>query len=233
MASTGVSPSKRKSFLLDNSALNAQTNGLSYRFSKDLHDKKQGKLGPEDLAIWGTVVEGHDVGDGWVKIGDRYLPTTLNGHHVVFEQRDGASEAGTNGQGGSFKETQSAASTVRTQVGKVFNSAKGVAKDIAGDPVKRKIAGSAVGGGIVGGAAGGTVGATAGGVVGGTVGLVGAPFTLGLSIPIGAVVGGGLGLGAGAIAGGSTGMAVGGAVGYRISRNTNGLTSRKEQDDVQ
>jgi len=67
-----------REFLIDNSDLQANTKGLGYRRSKHLQDKDG-----TELAEWGTTVLGVDQGDGWVKIGRRYLPTKLNGKAVL------------------------------------------------------------------------------------------------------------------------------------------------------
>jgi len=67
-----------REFLVDNSELQASTKGLGYRLSKHLHDKDGA-----ELAEWGTLVLGIDQGDGWVKVGRRYLPTKLNGKNVI------------------------------------------------------------------------------------------------------------------------------------------------------
>jgi len=65
-------------YLIANSALQAVTNGLGYRDSKDMADKSN------NMAIeWGQVVEGVDEGDGWLKVGQHFLPMTLEGERVA------------------------------------------------------------------------------------------------------------------------------------------------------
>lgn len=67
-----------QSFLIDNSQLNAQTNGIGFRFSKKLTDRDL-----RAVAHWGSVVQGKDLGDGWLQVGDCFLPTKLQGIPVV------------------------------------------------------------------------------------------------------------------------------------------------------
>lgn len=68
-------------FLVDNSQLQAQSYGLGYRGSKDLDD-----LVPSKAAVWGEKVPGHDRGDGWIQVGDFYLPEELEGKRVLVAQ---------------------------------------------------------------------------------------------------------------------------------------------------
>merc|ERR1719171_1770811 len=72
----------------------------------------------------------------------------------------------------------------------------------------------AAAGAIAVGAVGGVMGAGSGAGVGMAAGVVGAPFTFGLSIPMGGVVGGGVGLCAGAAVGGGAGAVAAGTTGY-------------------
>lgn len=82
----------RTRFLVDNSALKAETNGLSYHISKkdgDMDFSASGKV------AWGSFVQGNDQGDGWVKVqvvqkehGShkavvRFLPLHVNGARVL------------------------------------------------------------------------------------------------------------------------------------------------------
>lgn len=73
---------------------------------------------------------------------------------------------------------------------------------------------SAAAGAIALGAVGGAVGAGSGAGLGLATGVVGAPFSFGLTLPLGGVVGGGVGLCAGAAVGGGTGAVVAGTTGY-------------------
>lgn len=88
-ASGGGSGSKAKPkqqlprYKIDNTYLQIQgPPGVSYRYSKSLDDKVVGKkgIGP---AKWGDIVEGIDEGDGWLKVGEYYLPMTYNKKPVV------------------------------------------------------------------------------------------------------------------------------------------------------
>lgn len=87
-ASGAGSGSKTKStqrlpkYRIDNSYLQIQgPPGVSYRYSKKLEDKvKTRQSGP---ARWGDIVEGIDEGDGWLKVGEYYLPMTYEGKPVI------------------------------------------------------------------------------------------------------------------------------------------------------
>merc|ERR1719195_1578386 len=67
-----------QSFLIDNSKLNAQTNGVGFRFSKKLTDRDL-----RAVAHWGSIVQGKDLGDGWLQVGDCFLPMRVQGIPVV------------------------------------------------------------------------------------------------------------------------------------------------------
>lgn len=66
-------------YYVDNRSLRSTTQGLGYRLSK-LMDHKDGN----ELAPWGTVVVGTFDGDGWVRVGHRFLPIEFNGHVVLI-----------------------------------------------------------------------------------------------------------------------------------------------------
>merc|ERR1719197_1109940 len=85
---------------------------------------------------------------------------------------------------------------------------------LAKEPKLHATSVSAAAGAIALGAVGGAMGAGTGAGLGMATGVVGAPFTFGLSIPVGGVVGGGVGLCAGAAVGGGTGAVVAGSTGY-------------------
>mmetsp|Transcript_44699 Transcript_44699/g.127564 ORF Transcript_44699/g.127564 Transcript_44699/m.127564 type:complete len:696 (+) Transcript_44699:121-2208(+) len=67
-------------YLVDNGKLRAETQGLRYRFSKHLDNRDR-----STVLYWGSVVSGIDEGDGWVQIGDRFVPTHVNGVEVLTE----------------------------------------------------------------------------------------------------------------------------------------------------
>ncbi|CAK0891671.1 unnamed protein product [Prorocentrum cordatum] len=71
-----------KPYLVDNSTLQATTKGLGYRLSTQLNDKDDG----DEHAEWGTIVTGTDQGQGWLKVGPRYLPFSLGGKSVLISQ---------------------------------------------------------------------------------------------------------------------------------------------------
>ncbi|CAJ1372561.1 unnamed protein product, partial [Effrenium voratum] len=67
-----------KRYLVDNRSLNAGTEGINYRFTKDLED-----LDLSCTAPWGSLVEGV-VDDGWLRVSDDlYLPIQLGGATVL------------------------------------------------------------------------------------------------------------------------------------------------------
>ena len=45
---------------------------------------KQEQQWDSEWATWGSTVAGFDDGDGWVKVGEKYLPTTFCGKQVFF-----------------------------------------------------------------------------------------------------------------------------------------------------
>jgi len=65
-------------YLVDNCRLLSQTDGIILRCSKDLTDFDE-----ERLAEWGSTVRGCDEGDGWLRVGGHFLPTTIRGHQVL------------------------------------------------------------------------------------------------------------------------------------------------------
>lgn len=70
---------QEETFLVDNSELRAGTSGLAYRKSKRVDDRVADAQGP----MWGCTVEGVDQGDGWLRVGDQYLPMALEGMCVL------------------------------------------------------------------------------------------------------------------------------------------------------
>ncbi|CAK9103837.1 Protein HID1 (HID1 domain-containing protein) (Protein hid-1 homolog) [Durusdinium trenchii] len=70
-------------YLVDNSDLQASSYGLGYRASKDLED-----LVPSKAAVWGERVVGQHHGDGWIQVGDFFLPEELEGKRVLVAQDD-------------------------------------------------------------------------------------------------------------------------------------------------
>jgi len=61
---------------------NPSPHGLVYCKTKDLNNL--------DNAPWGSTVKGHDCGDGWLQVGERYLPMMVQGSPVLLlTHRDG------------------------------------------------------------------------------------------------------------------------------------------------
>jgi len=61
------------------------TQGLEYRWSKNHEDR----VGGHAVAKWGTRVFGQDTGDGWIRVGGKYLPKIVKGYPVVHIQEGG------------------------------------------------------------------------------------------------------------------------------------------------
>jgi len=69
----------QEEFLLDNSVLAANSPGLGYRNSRDLHDTIGGMY-----AAWGSVVRGTRTSPGWIKTPNGFLPSEVNGVPVLM-----------------------------------------------------------------------------------------------------------------------------------------------------
>jgi len=67
-----------RAYLVDNSQLQAESPGLGYRCSKRMEDKDDTAFVP-----WGSTVRGIDQGDGWLGVGNRYLPMRVLGLPVL------------------------------------------------------------------------------------------------------------------------------------------------------
>merc|ERR1712216_25081 len=67
------------SYLVDNSVLRSDEQVLAYHFTKTVWDKAPAEFG----APWGSTVRGLDEGDGWLKVGRRYLPMTIRDAPVL------------------------------------------------------------------------------------------------------------------------------------------------------
>jgi len=71
-----------KVYFVDNRELQSDCSGLAYRFSKRLDDvdPREGTAGGPPF---GSTVLGVDLGDGWLRVGDRYLPMEVGGARVL------------------------------------------------------------------------------------------------------------------------------------------------------
>jgi len=78
---------EERTYMADNSLLKAESDGIGYRFSKQLEDRD-----PSSTLLWGTTVKGVDQGDGWLKVHDRYLPMILNTSPVLIPHADSKPE---------------------------------------------------------------------------------------------------------------------------------------------
>jgi hypothetical protein len=65
------------SFLVNNTQLKANTRGLAFRTGKDNSKVRNA------VAAWGSTVAGVDTGDGWVQVGDWFLPMVVEGCQVL------------------------------------------------------------------------------------------------------------------------------------------------------
>mmetsp|Transcript_107777 Transcript_107777/g.286919 ORF Transcript_107777/g.286919 Transcript_107777/m.286919 type:complete len:651 (-) Transcript_107777:132-2084(-) len=89
-------------FLVDNSILNAKTRGLSFRFSKNSQDKDE-----RAVALWGSEVVGVDQRDGWLKVGDCFLPMMLKDVPTLRSMApDGAAQLSQHVAAKTFNEAQ-------------------------------------------------------------------------------------------------------------------------------
>lgn len=79
--------SQQGNFLIDNSDLQSPTDLLEFRSSRNLDHTVDNKG-----AAWGTIVQGIDNGDGWLKVGAFYLPMKLRGVTVVRPAKEGAKQ---------------------------------------------------------------------------------------------------------------------------------------------
>jgi len=68
-------------YLADNAQLQAETDGIVYRRSKQLDDRDTNATTAHPH--WGDLVAGADEGDGWLRVADRYLPMEVDGIKVL------------------------------------------------------------------------------------------------------------------------------------------------------
>lgn len=68
-----------REYLVDKSRLQTSARGLKYRLTKRLDDHDN--MG--DIVVWGASIKGIDQGDGWLKVGERYLPMEFQGIPVL------------------------------------------------------------------------------------------------------------------------------------------------------
>ncbi|CAE7416500.1 dnaJ [Symbiodinium pilosum] len=71
-----------KEYIVDNSDLQADAPGVAFRFSCRLEDRDDVR----PVAQWGTIVTGEDKGDGWIQVGERFLPIEVGGKKVLLER---------------------------------------------------------------------------------------------------------------------------------------------------
>jgi len=65
-------------YFVDNSQLQSEAAFLAYRLNKRMEDKDE-----EHLVAYGSTVHGIDEGDGWLRVGNRFLPMMVRGVHVL------------------------------------------------------------------------------------------------------------------------------------------------------
>jgi hypothetical protein len=76
--------SQAAEFVVDNTQLKSTTPGLTYCTSKSLDDEDEEPF----EAQFGTCVSGIDEQDGWLRVGDRFLPVNSGGKTVLRKQED-------------------------------------------------------------------------------------------------------------------------------------------------
>lgn len=67
-------------YKVDNSVLQAHTKGMRFRKSKLNLDMQP----DQPIIPWGKTVRGIDEGDGWLRVGEFFLPMKIEGHRVLF-----------------------------------------------------------------------------------------------------------------------------------------------------
>lgn len=77
-----LTPKDSRDYFVDNRELQTDCSGLAYRFSKRLDDMdpREGTAGGPSF---GSTVMGVDQGDGWLRVGDRFLPMEVGGARVL------------------------------------------------------------------------------------------------------------------------------------------------------
>mmetsp|Transcript_127491 Transcript_127491/g.207682 ORF Transcript_127491/g.207682 Transcript_127491/m.207682 type:complete len:277 (-) Transcript_127491:114-944(-) len=77
-------------YLVDNSTLCADAEGIFYRSAKDL----SARLEPEDVALWNSFIHGFDEGDEWVRVPAKsaYLPSVVKGIRVLTKSDEADAE---------------------------------------------------------------------------------------------------------------------------------------------
>lgn len=82
IAADGGAPEEQRSqlreYMVDNSALLSPAPGLAYRRSCRQDDKDPGQL-----VEWGAVVNGLNLGNGWIRVGSQFLPFSVDGSPVL------------------------------------------------------------------------------------------------------------------------------------------------------
>jgi len=78
----GKDKDKCVEYVVDNTELQADAPGVAYRFSCRLDDRDEKR----PVASWGTIITAEDASDGWVKVGDRFLPLEVNGCKVLLHR---------------------------------------------------------------------------------------------------------------------------------------------------
>eukprot|EP00408_Alexandrium_pacificum_P012325 CAMPEP_0171213086 /NCGR_PEP_ID=MMETSP0790-20130122/30464_1 /TAXON_ID=2925 /ORGANISM="Alexandrium catenella, Strain OF101" /LENGTH=140 /DNA_ID=CAMNT_0011678785 /DNA_START=37 /DNA_END=455 /DNA_ORIENTATION=- len=74
----GAAARGARQYAVDDGQAARKGKGVGYHFSKSLQDRDI-----RTLAHWGTVVTGADQGDGWLLVGECYLPMQLEGRRVL------------------------------------------------------------------------------------------------------------------------------------------------------
>lgn len=79
-------PAELRRYLIDNTTLKINgPPGIAYRYTKDRKDKVRSDV-KFTVAKWGDIVTGIDQSDGWLKVGDLYLPMMHEGFAVITPQ---------------------------------------------------------------------------------------------------------------------------------------------------
>eukprot|EP00929_Paragymnodinium_shiwhaense_P064357 TRINITY_DN32226_c0_g1_i1.p1 TRINITY_DN32226_c0_g1~~TRINITY_DN32226_c0_g1_i1.p1 ORF type:complete len:1694 (-),score=362.69 TRINITY_DN32226_c0_g1_i1:46-5127(-) len=73
-----------RAYLVDNSSHRMETAGLHFRSEKSLNAKRNRAV------RWGSIVRGVCDGDGWLRVGEEYLPLSYNGKPLLTLVKDDA-----------------------------------------------------------------------------------------------------------------------------------------------
>jgi len=118
----GVPLPDEKEYVVENTRLQAASEGMAYRSSKNWEDRADAQVN------WGETVKGRDEGDGWLKVrhpsGILFLPFKAQGKLVVFQREAPAAVA--KSKGGPPTQAPGLPSKYRVDNSKLMASSEGL-----------------------------------------------------------------------------------------------------------